>query len=117
MALTAKTMREVGPIFWDVVMNDQGKCAYCGLNGSRDIRILGNLHVDHLVPRCANGADDLENLVLSCSRCNVDKGRWDPRKGASKPITRKALVKRAKQYIRTQQSRYLAALYKALNSK
>lgn len=113
MAIRARTMRDVAPKFWDVAIRDRGKCVYCGLDGSLDKRVLSILHLDHLIPRCADGTDDLENLVLSCSRCNGDKGRFDPSEGVSKPA-RKILVKRAKQHILTQRSRYLADLYKIL---
>ena len=36
---------------------------------------------DHLIPRACGGAeDDLDNLALACSLCNVKyKNRWDPR--------------------------------------
>lgn len=31
-------------------------------------------HVDHIVARQHGGADDLDNLCWSCSRCNMYKG-------------------------------------------
>lgn len=31
-------------------------------------------HIDHVIPIAAGGSDDLENLVLSCDKCNVAKG-------------------------------------------
>jgi 5-methylcytosine-specific restriction endonuclease McrA len=31
-------------------------------------------HIDHVIPMALGGSDDLENLVLSCSRCNEAKG-------------------------------------------
>jgi hypothetical protein len=117
MALKAKTMQELGPIFWEIVLRDRGKCVYCDLDGSRDIRILGSLVVDHLIPKCANGTQDLENEVLSCPRCNTDKGRYDPSEGAPNPTMKEPLIERAKQYIQTKHSQYLAELYEALNSK
>ena len=40
-------------------------CAYCG---SAD-----RLSLDHLIPRCAGGADDADNLVLACRSCNSSK--------------------------------------------
>jgi 5-methylcytosine-specific restriction endonuclease McrA len=116
MALKAKTMRDIDPRHWDVALECQGKCVYCGLDGKKDIRILATFVLDHLIPRSAKGTDDADNRVLSCSRCNGDKGRFDPSKGVPK-LTKKVLVKRAKQYIRTQRSDYLTELYKILNSK
>src|SRR5450759_4182700 len=81
MALKEKNSRDVDPTFWDVATRDLGKCVYCGLDGSQDLRILSNLHLDHLITKRENGSNDLENLVLSCSRCNVDKGGWNPAEG------------------------------------
>jgi len=44
----------------------QGVCQYCGAVGAH--------HVDHIIPRCRGGADDLSNLTLSCKRSNTKKG-------------------------------------------
>jgi hypothetical protein len=46
MALKAKSMRDVAPVFWDVAVRDHGKCVYCRLDGSRDIRILSTLTLE-----------------------------------------------------------------------
>lgn len=32
-----------------------------------------SLAVDHVVPRCRGGSDDLRNLVLACNACNIRK--------------------------------------------
>jgi 5-methylcytosine-specific restriction endonuclease McrA len=119
MALKAKAMREISPVFWAVALRDRGKCVYCGLDGSKDIRILRNLHLDHLIPRSAKGTDDVENRVLSCSYCNRDcKRSWDPSKGAAKLTEREALLKRARKYVRTQQgSQFFTELFDKLHSK
>lgn len=46
---------------------DGGRCAYCG----RDAAESGaHLHLDHLTPKAAGGADDPRNLVSACRRCN-----------------------------------------------
>jgi 5-methylcytosine-specific restriction endonuclease McrA len=118
MALKAKAI-EVSPIFWAVALRDHGKCVYCGLDGSRDIRILRNLHLDHLIPRSADGTDDVENRVLSCSYCNRDcKRAWNPSKGASKLTERKLLLKRAMKYVQMKQdSPFFTDLFNKLNSK
>jgi hypothetical protein len=34
---------------------------------------LGNLHIDHVMPRALGGDDELGNLQLLCRRCNVRK--------------------------------------------
>ena len=43
-----------------------GGCFYCG--GKFE-------HIDHIVPRSAGGSELLENLVPSCRRCNLRKGK------------------------------------------
>ena len=52
-----------------VLARDDYRCQYCG-----------NLaeHVDHLVPKCQGGADDLDNLVAACVSCNCTKGGRTP---------------------------------------
>jgi hypothetical protein len=47
-------------------------CFYCG----RDLGDLPNdvkIHVDHFIPRSYIAEDELWNLVLSCSECNLNK--------------------------------------------
>jgi len=47
-------------------------CFYC----DRDLENLPEnvkIHVDHFIPRSYIGEDDLWNLVLSCSECNLNK--------------------------------------------
>lgn len=49
---------------------DGGICMKCGKKVYKD-----NYHVDHIVPISAGGAEwDLNNLELSCPRCNQKKG-------------------------------------------
>lgn len=46
-----------------------GTCAYCeGLSGET------RLEVEHVQPRSRGGSQRLANLVISCRRCNEDKG-------------------------------------------
>ena len=45
-------------------------CFYCGKTSYEDNT---ELHVDHLVPVFKEGKDMIENLVTSCSRCNLEK--------------------------------------------
>ena len=47
------------------------RCAYCG-NGDWEDKTRFNL--DHVVPRTADGADNIRNLVWSCEPCNQRKG-------------------------------------------
>jgi 5-methylcytosine-specific restriction endonuclease McrA len=49
------------------LMNIQaGQCAYC----SRDL-FQFEMHIDHIIPSCIGGTNNLNNLVLTCSRCNL----------------------------------------------
>lgn len=41
------------------------RCAYCG----KEIAYK-DMQVDHLIPKRANGTDDIENLMPSCRMCN-----------------------------------------------
>lgn len=46
------------------------RCRYCG-GGEY-------LAVDHVVPRCQGGGDELSNLVVACKSCNSRKGGRTP---------------------------------------
>lgn len=46
-----------------------GLCFYC-----EDWMPLTRINVEHIVPRSRGGSNKPENLVLSCSPCNKDKG-------------------------------------------
>ena len=41
---------------------------------SRQEYVLGQLHVEHIVPIAKGGSDDEDNLWLACSLCNNYKG-------------------------------------------
>lgn len=51
-----------------VIDRDGTKCHYCGCDCSDDVT------VDHVVPYCSGGTDDLSNLVVACRKCNSTKG-------------------------------------------
>jgi 5-methylcytosine-specific restriction endonuclease McrA len=38
----------------------------------------GTPTIDHIVPRCQGGSDDLDNLATCCSTCNSSKGGRTP---------------------------------------
>ena len=48
------------------------RCEYCRLH--QDDSPLAALHVEHIVPRCHGGSDNLDNLALACIDCNLHKG-------------------------------------------
>jgi 5-methylcytosine-specific restriction endonuclease McrA len=71
----------------------QGTCIHCrrrllvGLDGAP----IGDVTVEHIVPRRHGGGDDLENLALACGRCNHQKGyRLDDRR-ADDPVLRRVI--------------------------
>ena len=50
----------------NIYRRDGHKCIYCGSKN--------NLTLDHVVPKCKNGANTWKNLVTCCGSCNVKKG-------------------------------------------
>jgi hypothetical protein len=48
-------------------------CEYCGIT-ERDAG--SELTIDHFKPKSASGADDAENLVYACFRCNLHKSDY-----------------------------------------
>jgi len=72
----------------NVYIRDKGSCMYCGKKVS-----LNTLTFDHVIPRSLGGKTCWENIVISCSRCNLQKGN----KLASKfkrPLIRKPYAPR-----------------------
>ena len=51
-----------------------GHCAYCG----NKLDFVSTWHVDHMQPRSRGSADNIENLIASCSDCNIRKGTRSP---------------------------------------
>jgi hypothetical protein len=49
----------------------QGRCEYC-LRTEDDT--LYTLELEHIIARKHQGSDDLENLALCCTHCNLHKG-------------------------------------------
>jgi hypothetical protein len=46
------------------------ECAYCGVQGA--------LQWEHIVPKARGGPETIDNLVLSCAACNLQKGALNP---------------------------------------
>jgi hypothetical protein len=63
------------------------RCEYCHL---RQEDSFYSLHVEHIVPKQHGGGDSLDNLALSCRRCNLYKGlnltSIDPNTGSVVPL-------------------------------
>ncbi len=60
----------------EAYLRDRFKCQYCGFDG-RDFLGWMQLSVDHIVPRGAGGADDLDNLATCCHSCNSITSRMN----------------------------------------
>jgi hypothetical protein len=57
---------------YEVFKKDNFKCVYCGAKPSDEGVIL---EVDHVLPVFEGGTNDIENLVTSCKKCNIGKGK------------------------------------------
>lgn len=58
-------------IRFEVFKRDVFTCQYCGIASPKVV-----LEVDHVIPVCEGGADNLENLITSCFDCNRGKGKY-----------------------------------------
>ncbi len=60
----------------DLLKIQEGLCYFCGVRFRDDTK--GNqFHVDHFEPLYLGGRNDVQNLVLTCSSCNLTKGTQD----------------------------------------
>jgi len=53
------------------------KCWYCGIDLTYSLPYYAKgigLEMDHIIPKCSEGSDSLENRALSCLYCNRAKG-------------------------------------------
>lgn len=70
-----------------VIRRAERRCEYCGL--SQDGQ-EATFHIDHVVPRRADGQTVLENLALACVSCSLRKGARehavDPEDGQEVPL-------------------------------
>ncbi|MBN1912092.1 MAG: HNH endonuclease [Pirellulales bacterium] len=57
-----------------IFARDGGQCQYCGRRFP-----LGQLSLDHVIPRSRGGMSTWENMVCACLKCNVKKGGRTPR--------------------------------------
>jgi 5-methylcytosine-specific restriction endonuclease McrA len=60
--------RELKAAVWEMTW---GQCWYCGTNYMNP---FDNLIIEHVVPLCRGGTNEIENLVPACSSCNESKG-------------------------------------------
>src|SRR6516165_12310854 len=54
-----------------LLARDRGKCAGCGVDIVQELR--EEAHIDHMFPIARGGCNDLVNLQLLCSGCNLKK--------------------------------------------
>ena len=58
-----------------VLYRDKGLCASCSADISGLINSQPDNHYDHIVPLAQHGINDVTNIQLLCSACNLKKGR------------------------------------------
>lgn len=59
--------KRLGRVARQIAARDGHACVYCGATAASS---GSHLHLDHLTPRSAGGADVATNLVLACRSCN-----------------------------------------------
>ena len=55
------------------LQNNAKTCYWCNVSLKNK-----NIHIDHYVPLSKGGMHTLNNLVVSCSKCNLTKNAKDP---------------------------------------
>jgi hypothetical protein len=80
MPLDFKTLHWVGkPVTrrqgLRILVRDQFRCRYCGLNGRASFENALVMGVDFVVARARKGKNEAGNLVACCRPCNLIKGR------------------------------------------
>jgi 5-methylcytosine-specific restriction endonuclease McrA len=67
----------------NIFARDRNHCQYCGKKYPTT-----ELSLDHVIPRSMGGKSNWENIVCSCTNCNVKKGGRTPKK-ANMSLVRK----------------------------
>lgn len=64
-----------------------GKCIHCRtpLAVALDGTPIGDVTIEHIVPRNHGGSDELDNLALSCGPCNHTKGHREDKRRRDDP--------------------------------
>lgn len=62
--------------WWALVRASERLCHYCGVEASVTNARSHPRHLekDHLIPVSRGGSDAIENVVVACRACNMDKG-------------------------------------------
>jgi len=58
----------------ELVLSQEGKCYYCGLS-FKNATGYESVSIDHKIPSSRGGKDDINNLAISCVKCNGEKGQ------------------------------------------
>ncbi len=67
----------------NIYARDHSRCQYCGQRHS-----TSKLSLDHVVPRSRGGKTTWDNVVCSCTACNVKKGGRLPAEVGMKLVTK-----------------------------
>ena len=67
----------------NIFARDKNMCQYCGNRYP-----TSELSLDHIIPRSMGGESTWENVVCSCTKCNVKKGGRTPRQAGMTIIQR-----------------------------
>ena len=59
-----------------VFERDNYTCVYCGVRAYEE-----PLQIDHVIPRCMGGSNNINNLVTACKKCNNRKNGRMPKVG------------------------------------
>lgn len=60
-----------------LMVEQAGKCFYCGQGMTWHSRAKNRVTADHKLPLSRGGADAEHNIVAACAQCNFMKGRLD----------------------------------------
>jgi len=71
----------------------QGSCIHCRRRLLVDLtgEPIGDATIEHILPRCHGGGDELENVALACGRCNHQKGHRLDDRSADDPVLRRVI--------------------------
>ena len=64
-----KKCRITKDVINQVIQKYNGCCAYCGKS------VINDFEIDHKIPLFRGGGNEINNLALSCKKCNSSKGK------------------------------------------
>jgi len=73
----------------NIFARDKNRCQYCGKRYP-----TSELSLDHIIPRSMGGKPVWENMVCSCTKCNVKKGGRTPKHASMTLIQKPVKPKR-----------------------